>query len=89
VTVKLPAVVKEKGSDAVPLARDAVPSVVLPEMKVTSPVGFDPVTVAVKVSCWFGLALLVEMVRVVLEVTGVTATETGLEELVWLLASPA
>jgi len=46
-----PVTVKAKGSEAVPLVKEAVPKVVLPEVKVTFPVGFNPVTAAVKVSC--------------------------------------
>ncbi len=52
---------------AVPLTRVAVPSVVAPEVNVTSPVGVNPVTVAAKVSCRFSPEVLAEAERTVLE----------------------
>jgi hypothetical protein len=66
---------------AVPFTRVAVPSVVAPEVNVTSPVGVNPVTVAVKVSCCFSLEVLAETERTVLDPARVGATGLGL---VWL-----
>jgi hypothetical protein len=53
---------------ATPFVREAAPRVVLPEVKETFPVGgMTPVTVAVKVSCWVGAAVLAETASAVFE----------------------
>lgn len=78
--------VKAKGSEAVPLVRDAVPSVVLSETKVTFPVGFDPVTVAVKVSCCAGAEMFAETTSVIFDGSWTGAVGVGL---VWFIRAVA
>ena len=52
---------------AAPDATDAVPSVVLPSLNVTVPVGLLPLTVAVNVTGWLNGARVVEAMSVVVE----------------------
>ena len=53
VTAYVPAAANENGSVAIPLVRGTVPNDVDAVMNVTFPDGLNPVTVAVKLSCWF------------------------------------
>jgi hypothetical protein len=66
---------------AVPLLMVAVPSGLVPLTKVTVPVGLAPVTVAVKVSCWLGMALREETTSLMLDWMREGAAGAGL---VWL-----
>ena len=83
----MPAIGKEIGRVATPLVREVVPRVVPPEVKETLPVGaMMPVTVAVKVSCWVGAALLAETTSAVFEANRDGAVGAGL---VWLSSAVA
>lgn len=59
-TAYVPAVANENENVAIPLVRGTVPNHVDPVINDTFPDGLNPVTAAVKLSCWSWFALFVE-----------------------------
>ena len=74
---------------ATPLARFAVPSLVVSEAKETAPVGLDPLTVAVKVIWSFTFPALGDAFRLVVVVACPMVTPAAADVLAVLLLSPA
>ena len=84
----MPMVLKVWVMLAAPPVRSAAPRRVLPFLKVTVPVGFTPVTVAVSVTAWFGRAGLAEGTNWVVVVAAVMVNHVVIE-VPPLLLSPA
>ncbi len=75
-------------SVAVPAERVPAPSVAVPSLKVTVPVGDAPLTVAVKVTACPARDGLRPLVSVVVVGGTLTVCDTAAEVLPWLFASP-